>query len=155
MKTSIGHAYSKWCKQRFPLPTEQDVFDLEHKLSARFPDQYRRYLLEWNGGMFSRPRIIGGDDDSSVGHLLAMSGIHAAIDFAELANPADLALFEDNSPPIILPIGTTTANNLIMISMAVGEVDDGTVFLRTMSDENIYLSKTIEAFFNLLRDFEA
>lgn len=114
----IEQAYSKWCQQRFPLPTERDISDLEQRITVRFPDHYRMYLLEWNGGIFSEPDIVAPAANYADDRLLWLNGIHASADYAELGSAFDLALFEDNSPPIVLPIGRTTANDLIMMSTA-------------------------------------
>ena len=152
--SAIEQAYSKWCEQQFPRPSEQDILDLEHRINARFSDHYRDYLLDWNGGMFRWPTIFHPTESHSVGEVLYLNGIHASVDFAELGRALDLSLFEDNDPPIVLPIGTTTANDLIMLSMVIGDEADGMVILRTIDQENIHLGDTMDEFFALLRDRE-
>ena len=149
---SIERAYLKWCKQRFPLPGEQEISDLERRISAHFPKHFRDFLLEWNGGLFTWPNIIIGEDDHSVGSLKYLSGVHVPVDFAELGRAFDLSLFEDNNPPIILPIGRTTANDLIMLNVDLGDEDDGAVFLRTTDQNTIRLGATMDEFFSLLRE---
>jgi hypothetical protein len=150
----IDHAYSRWCDNRFATPTEQDILDLEERISARLPDHYREFLLGWNGGIFKEPRIIGGQEDHPVESLVYLSGIHASVQIAELGNKRDLALFDDNEPPIIMPIGATRTGCLLMITTVTGETDDGVVFLRTIGQENFYLCDSMVEFFLLLNDHE-
>lgn len=151
--STTEQAYSKWCKERFPLPTKRDIFELEERISVRFPEHYRGYLLEWNGGRFREPDIVDSTE-CRLDSLLWMSGIHAPVDYAVLGRQYDLSLFEDNDPPIIIPIGRTTTNGLIMINAVIGDESDGTVFLRTIQQETIPLCDTMEEFFTLLRDSE-
>lgn len=81
-----------------------------------------------------------------------MNGIHASFDFMELGSAADLALFDDNNPPVVLPIGTTSRNSLIMLNTEVADEDYGMIFVRTIDQTSIYLSDSMEDFFLLLRD---
>ncbi|MDB5387985.1 MAG: cell-wall [Planctomycetaceae bacterium] len=150
----IDHAYSRWCKSRFAQPTEQAISDLEKRIAIQLPDHYRRFLLDWNGGIFKEPAIIGGQEDHPIECLTFLSGIDASNPIAELGNERDLALFDDNDPPIILPIGRTSTGCLLMIATVTGETDDGTVFLRTIGQENFYLCDTMDEFFTLLSNHE-
>lgn len=148
--SGCAQAYSCWCVSRFAMPTEQDIWDLEERISARLPDHYRRFLLDWNGGIFNEPKIIGGQEDHPAESLKYLSGIHASVQYAELGNTRDLALFDDNDPPTILPIGATRTGSLLMITTVTGDVDDGMVFLRTIGQENFYLCDSMDELFLLL-----
>src|SRR5260370_15782235 len=102
---AIELAYAKFCKKRFPLPTEGKVSDLEKRIGIRLPPDCRRFILEYNGGYFTKPEINSVVEGCPVDCLDFMQGIGASHPSAELASEQDLALFDDNDPPQILPIG--------------------------------------------------
>jgi hypothetical protein len=83
--------------------------------------------------------------------LTSMNGIGATHPSAELASPADLALFSDNDPLQVLPIGYTIMGNLIFL---LTQLDDrGCIGLKKAgSEKSYYLAEGIEGFFNLLRE---
>ena len=38
--TSIDHAYDRFARERFPLPTEAQLAELEQRISVTFPEDY-------------------------------------------------------------------------------------------------------------------
>jgi hypothetical protein len=82
--------------------------------------------------------------------LTCLFGIDATEPTAELGQRSDLALFEGNDPPLILPIGHTPIGSLIILELA----DDsaGSVLLKMAFGDFYYLASGIEEFFTLLRD---
>ena len=61
-----------------------------------------------------------------------------------------MVLFDDNEPPIILPIGSTGIGGLIlMITEAEGQ---GSIFLKQPFGDFYYLTETLEEFFGLLHE---
>lgn len=151
---TIETAYRKFCIERFPLPTEQQIVELEQRIKVSFPDDYRRFLLEYNGGYFSEPYIEPPiDTDEGCPHLALnlLKGIGASHPEAELARPGDLVLFDDNDPPKVIPIGDTPENSLIMLyAQPKGR---GQIFLKQAVGDWYFLGHGIEDFLALLRDW--
>jgi cell wall assembly regulator SMI1 len=51
----IERAYERYCQKRFPLPSAEDIQRLEDRINVTFPDDFREYLLQYNGGWFRTP----------------------------------------------------------------------------------------------------
>src|SRR5262249_30399636 len=148
---SIEVAYRAFCEERFPLPSEEQVADLEQRLGVLLPLDYRQYLLEYNGGFFTEPDIVSPVKDCPLDRLRHMYRIGATHPTAELASEADLALFDDNDPLEVLPIGYTLMGNLILL--ITHPEDRGCIVMKkAFSDESFYLAGGIEEFFTLLRE---
>lgn len=143
----IAYAYESFCETRFPLPSEADVTALEQRIGVTLPDDYRRYLLEYNGGFFDDALIPQHGEDRPLTELETMNGIGAADECAELGLRQDILLFDDNEPPQILPIGRTLGNYLILLVTHPDE--NGSILLRTFT-ESFWLADGIEDFFALL-----
>ena len=145
--SAIENIYSKFCDGRFPLPSEQEVFDLEQKLGIPLPPEYRRFILEYNGGYFSDPLIVLSDPDYRQDCLTTLWGIHAPLPFAELGHDVDL--FDDNDPPEILPIGYTIMGNLLYIVTHIEEY--GSIGMKlAYSSKTFFMASSIEGFFELI-----
>jgi hypothetical protein len=153
MKT-IEKVYREFCRERFPLPTEQQVSELERRIKVSFPDDYRRFLLEYNGGYFSEPYIQPPNDADPCCPqrvLNLLKGIGAPHNEAELGRPFDLRLFDDNDPPKVVPIGDTPGNSLVVLYT---EPDCfGQILLKEPSGGWYFLAYGIEEFFQLLHDW--
>ncbi|MCE9527543.1 MAG: SMI1/KNR4 family protein [Planctomycetales bacterium] len=150
----IAIAYSKFCVERFRLPTAVEIARVESSIGTELPQEYRKFLLEYNGGVFSEPSIspqrTGCPDDS----LMFLHGIGASEESgAELASSSDLALFSDNFPVEMLPIGVTTMNHLLIL-FTRGD-DKGGIFLKPAFILNyFYLASSIGDFFSILMESE-
>jgi hypothetical protein len=127
--TTIELAYRRFSKKRFPLPTEGQVRALEQRIQVAFPDDYRDFLLEYNGGYFTEPEITPVSEGCPQEALTFMHGFNASRNEAELGRPSDLSLFDDNSPPKIVPIGDTPLGSLILLDTAPGE-ERGTIYFK-------------------------
>jgi hypothetical protein len=55
--TVIDDVFAHLVTERFPLPTEKDVENLEARIKCRSPENYRQFLLDYNGGFFNDPEI--------------------------------------------------------------------------------------------------
>jgi hypothetical protein len=55
--TTIEYAYNRFSTKRFPLPSETQLDELEQRIKVDFPDDYRRFVLDFNGGYFNEPEI--------------------------------------------------------------------------------------------------
>lgn len=148
---NIEYAYRRFCTERFPLPTESQLQALERRIGVRFPDDFRHYILEFNGGYFNEPVIMPTSEGCPEDALDFMCGIHASHEEAELGLDVDLALFDDNDPPKIVPIGGTPLGSLIILDTAPGE-GRGVIYFKQAFGDFYYLADDIEDFFGLLRE---
>ncbi len=148
--STIEGVYREFCEKRFPLPREWQVAELERRIGVPLPADYRRFLLEFNGGFFREPQIVPPEDGCPLDRLTFMNGIGATHPVAELGSKDDLALFDDNDPPQILPIGYTIMGNLLFLITC--SEDNGQIGLKkAFSDQSFFLADGIEEFFGLLR----
>jgi hypothetical protein len=146
--STIDLAYSRFSKTCFPLPSERDVMDLEQRLGISLPEDYRDFLLRYNGGYFTEPVIEPPDLGTLRDRLTHLKGIGASHPTAELGRPRDLALFDDNDPLEILPIGYTIMGGLIFL---VAHADGfGEIGLKAAFGRSYPLATGIEEFFALL-----
>jgi hypothetical protein len=53
----VKQVYESFCEERFALPTESQVAEIEKRMRFRFPEDYRDFVLTFNGGYFSEPII--------------------------------------------------------------------------------------------------
>lgn len=148
----IERAYERYCQKRFPLPSAEDIQRLEDRVNVTFPDDFREYLLQYNGGWFRTPVLDVEDADiHNGGRIDFMSGIGASHEVAELGNPLDMALFDDNDPPQIMIIGLTEGGHLILLDTYVPGDHFGSILYRTFT-ESIRLGSGIAEFFDLFCD---
>ncbi len=149
--TTIDNAYSRFSVKRFPLTSEAQLVELEQRIGVTFPDDYRQFLLELNGGYFKEPEITPVGEGCPQDTLEILFGIGASHWEAELATPSYMVLFDDNYPPKIVPIGRTGMGGLIILDTAPGE-GRGEIFLKKAFGNFYYLTEDLEAFFALLRE---
>ena len=149
--TIIDDAYRRFSAERFPLPSEAQLAALEQQIGVVFPDDYRQFVLEYNGGYFNEPEItpVGEGCPSSTLHILF--GIGASHSEAEVGRPSRTNLFEDNNPPKILPIGRTGMGGLIILDTAPGD-GRGEIYLKQEYGDFYWIAENIEEFFSLLRE---
>jgi hypothetical protein len=148
--STTRYAYSRFCREGFPLPSEQQVVALERRIRIGFPENYRNFLLEFNGGYFTEPEITPVVEGCPLDGLTFLNGINAVHEAAELGRPSDLLLFDDNDPPKIVPIGATGMGGLIIL--VTEKEDRGTIFLKQAYAGFFFLADSIEDFFELLRE---
>jgi hypothetical protein len=153
----IQAAYEAFCRTRFPLPSESQVADLERRLGVPLPPDYREFLLHYNGGYFTEPDIIPPEEGCPEIALSFLGGINATNPSAELCSPGGLtpAIFDDNDPPQMLPIGYTPMGNLLFMTVEPGADDCGYIGVNVIYppiDKAFPLAAGIEEFFGLLRE---
>lgn len=149
---SIEWAYNRFCTERFPLPSEADVEELEQRISVNFPPEYRDFLLQYNGGYFSEPDIVpppDAEDECPEDALTFLHGIRATHPYAELGHDSDLTLFEDNDPPQVVPVGYTLMGGLLLLIVHYDGY--GRIVLKKASGRSYWLADTINEFFELLQ----
>ncbi|MFO0967672.1 MAG: SMI1/KNR4 family protein [Gemmataceae bacterium] len=151
---SIKIAYDKFCEARFPLPSEQQVKSLERRLGIPLPPDFRKFLLEYNGGIFNEPEIVPPEGQNCPhDRLTYIEGLGGPKEFDDFGSPASLSLFEDNDPPQLAPIGHTMMGNLIWLVVDPDGDDRGAIGLKkAFADEHFFLADGIDGFFALLRD---
>ena len=96
--TTIEGAYRDFCTERFPLPTEKQVADLERRIGVSLPEDYRKFILDYNGGYFSEAMMVPPTEGCPLHDLDSLFGIGATHASSELASEQDLAVFDDNYP---------------------------------------------------------
>jgi hypothetical protein len=151
MSTTIEYAYRRFVTERFPLPTEAQVEVLEQRLKVTFRDDYRQFVLEFNGGYLTEPEIEPVGEGCPLDGLTFLCGIRASHPEAELGRAQRLALFDDNDPPKIMVIGETAMGGLIILDTAPGD-DQGEIYYKEAFGEFYYIADGIEEFFGLLRE---
>lgn len=127
--TTIDNVYNRFAVERFPAPSEAQVAELELRIGVRLPDDYRRFVRRYNGGYFKCPEITPVGEGCPLETLEILFGIGVSHEEAELATDSDLVLFDDNTPPKILPIGRRGMAGLITLDTAPGE-GQGAIFLK-------------------------
>lgn len=148
---TIENAYRRFSTKRFPLPSEAQLLELEKQIGIRFPEDFRKFVLQFNGGYFEGPDIAPVDEGCPLESLDSLFGIGASHPTSELGRASDIALFDDNDPPKIVPIGSTSTGGLIILDTAPGE-GNGAIFLKQAWGNFYFLTDGIEAFFALLRE---
>lgn len=149
--TTIETAYSRFCIERFALPSKAQLAALEEQIAVRFPEDYRQFILEFNGGYFNEPEIMSVGENCPQDTLQILFGICASHPEAELGTPERISLFDHNDPPKIIPIGCTGMAGLIILDTAPGE-GQGAIILKQAFGDFHYLVDGIEAFIALLRE---
>ncbi len=81
---SIEGAYRHFLDERFALPSEAQVAELEARWHIELPPDYRQFLLQYNGGYFTEPQIISSAPDCPTDRLNNLGGIGASHPSAEL-----------------------------------------------------------------------
>ena len=112
----------------------------------RFPPDYRQFLFSYNGGEFNEPVIRSPSDEFPEAAVWFMYGLNAVEPTTELARPFDLALFDDNSPPQVLRIGSTPMGHLILLITHPDPADYGTVGFKMAFGASYFLANGINDF---------
>jgi hypothetical protein len=76
--TTIKNAYDRFAVERFPLPSQPQLSELERRLGVVLPDDYRQFILEFNGGYFKEPEITPIGEGCPQDTLEILFGIGAA-----------------------------------------------------------------------------
>jgi SMI1-KNR4 cell-wall len=147
---NIERVYASFDVERFPLPAEAQLAALENRLKTRLPDDYREFVLRYNGGVFRDPYpfISPRHGDCPVDCLTDLWGLGATYRHAELGR--DVTNFDDNDPPIVFPIGYTEMGNLLYLVNEESE-DRGSICLKLKFVWTVFvLASNMEDFFGLL-----
>jgi hypothetical protein len=146
--------YREFSTERFPIPDNAQVIELERRLAIDLPEDYREFILTYNGGYFNEPKIRPVGKGCPQDALDSLFGIGASAEESELGSIASLAILEDNDPPQIVPIGDTVMGGLIVLEIGRKE-DRGIIYLKKAFGDFYHLADGIEEFFGLLGDPQA
>ncbi len=126
--------------------------ELERRLKIRLPQEYRSFLLEFNGGYFEDADIVPVEEGCPQDGLDYLCGIASGDGqmLSELGNAIDVDLFDNNDPMVSLPIGGTGMGGLIVLSLWPEEA--GTILYKKPLGDFYLLADGIEEFFELLTD---
>ena len=147
--SGIEYAYRRFATVRFPLPTEEQVADVERRVVMELPPCYRQFLLDFNGGRFDMPEILTYDEEVKRDGLECLFGINADHPTAEITAPYLLTLFEDD-PPIAMPIGSTGCAGLVVL--VIEEENQGAIYLKKPFGGFCWVADSIEEFFDCLHE---
>lgn len=100
-------------KRKFESITEQEILSLEKQLKSRLPQDYRDFLLAYNGGN-PKPNVFFISPEQQESNLSILFGITSDEDY----NLWDNALRAyDDMDRTILPIGEDPGGNQIYMSL--------------------------------------
>jgi hypothetical protein len=104
-------------------PTQEDLRLLEEELGARLPDDYRAFLIKFNGGR-PEPNWFPMQGELGVGGVDLFLGIRRPGEWDDLLTAKRRLL--ERMPPHMLPIAHAECGNLICLSL--GGSDSGSVY---------------------------
>lgn len=149
---SIQYAYNRFCTRQFPLPSIAQVEEFEEAIGVVLPDDYRQYLLDFNGGFFSEPLIMCDEPGYPQDRLTLICGLGLAEDQSAFDLFTYIDLFDDNFPAQIVSIGDTLMGSLLFIVTDRDGEDYGNIGLKLAGkDDSFFLSSGIEDFFSSLK----
>ncbi len=121
---------TKW-RSNPGVPKHADIIALEELHNIRFPDDYRQYLIEYNGGHFCGEVFfsLGGKNL----HVETLFGMHDTVPYCELCNKENMCVIDFNDPVEIVPIGNTSKNYLILMVVARDD-GNGQIILKTYDE---------------------
>lgn len=109
----------------FGSTSEVVVADFERSVGARLPDEYRTYLIEFNGGKFEKDYFerTGGID----GRVHGIYGLHAGPNFAKLEENWKLSEYYDIGEAALgvneyIVFADTETGDLLLLGLENGEV---------------------------------
>ena len=136
--------YRNFCTRAFALPKEEKLRNLEGYCRVKLPESFRRFVLEHNGGEFSEPSFFVKELGKGFG-LATLFGCGTE-DSNDLIQNVDL--FDDNIPTIILPIGCTSGNSLLLL--VTEDLEKGSIRLKEpWVDGSVFVAKNLDEFFLL------
>ena len=147
--SAFDHVYKTFATERFPLPTVEQLDELENRINVRFPSAYRWFILNHNGGFFNEPEIVTDTDGAGGCALRFLCGIGATYRGAELGEETMMGVIEGNDPPQVVPIGQTGMGGLILL-VTDQEDSSGAILLKKSFGDFFRIADDIAGFFELI-----
>jgi hypothetical protein len=108
-------------KEGGPPISEEDVADLERRRGIQLPDDYRRFVLTWNGGRPERDLVsVPGCQASPFARIHFFFGIRDPVESCNI--DWNVEWFGDRLGAGLLPIATTEGVDKICMSVNSGEI---------------------------------
>ena len=104
-------------------PTEEELRLLEEELGVRLPDDYRAFLVKFNGGR-PEPNWFPVQGELGMGGVDLFLGVRGAGDWDDLLTAKRRLL--ERMPAHMLPIADAECGNVICLSL--GTSDSGSVY---------------------------
>jgi hypothetical protein len=110
-----------------PILSEQDVASFESRLRYKLPQDYREFLLKYNGGSPVVGDVVGRDDDpdipyehgDAIDHFVKLPAGNAKVeDYEVLRTPAEIGW---DVPDYILPIACDAGGNCFVLEVGRGQ----------------------------------
>ena len=152
MLKNVAYAYDRFCRERFEPASEDQITDLERKIGVELPGDFKEYLRLYNGGRFDMPDFATPDSKCPKDCLKTLFGVGGPGDFANLSSVRNLSLFDNNRPAIILPIGVTIMNNLILLRTEVAAGRGNIALKLAFKSKYYFVAESIDVFFGLLEE---
>lgn len=154
----IEEIHKLCCSDPFPLPTAEQVQALQNRWDISFPENYRAYLVRYNGGFFDGPIIrlpepitVQWRDGLVTHHELALDtlyGLCATHRSAELGSESSVNTFDDNDPVQLLPIGYTASGCMLLMDFYPGL--EGNILVKFPSEKAYKIAEDFDQFLSLL-----
>lgn len=122
---------------------QKDIDDFEAKFNIRLPQNYKKLLLRFNGGIPSEDCIYIEGEEGSIGGFYSLTGNEALLENVI----ADFQLIEDIIPKNYVPIAYDAFGNPYCIS--IDKKNYGEIFcwfLDTGDEEGTFVANTLEEF---------
>lgn len=147
--------------------TEKRITKIENKIKVSFPDEYRNFLLEHNGGECEPNGFVfienGEETEAEVRSFFAIGGIDGDYDLEE---NIDIYIFDEKRlPGLYFPVAEDDLGNLVCISC--NKDDYGHIYfwdaeneceteedIDTYNDNMYLLAKSFNQFINNLKFFD-
>jgi cell wall assembly regulator SMI1 len=134
-------------EEKYPPATPADIESLESKIGGRFPDDYREFLLQSDGGRFARNSVrLANLGDETVLNALNRVGDDPRY---RIASDYDLFRMVDRIARLSIPFGDDPGGNRFLIS--VEPETYGAVFFWDHENEPVEGGNSIAQFPNLHR----
>lgn len=112
--------------------TEKDIAALEQRLGISLPDEYRQFILTWNGGQ-PEPNAFPIQDNPRDTHGLLDRFFSIDVEDTDYDIVDNAEVFRDRVPADLLPIAFDPGGNLICV--AVSGKNKGKIYFWDHNDE--------------------
>lgn len=105
---------------------EEHIIRLEKQYNIVLPEEYKRFLLKYNGGETPKTKFRLNKVNSDIKAFYGLGNVNMHYNFQKLID--NMNILEDYIEDDMLPIATTTSGDDIAI--AIGSEENGSVYFR-------------------------